>query len=394
MRIKKIAALLFAAFLWPIVAFAQTSVPGTFTFDEWPPAGVSSYSQRLELYKTDDTVPAFKKVGSTVVLRAGTEIEFMGALYAPTSDQAVTLPTLVAGTDYRIAIKTDGALQAYTYGDALPSGAKVLGGFHYLPGAPATGLDSGGNSTPTILEWSMWDRNFRPSCDPRGMSLVGHTGKFLDIYFQGNSSNADGVSRNNDQILTGSNPPIIPAQYGGNGSTKYSTFNWWEMNEHLAQHGKHFPSYALMSVAAFGTNEQAGRGAHPVKTGLNTANNPAGSSTDANFTGIYGHVQVTGVLWTPTGDLSDWQGTATGNAHGWEAYDVTGNRGKVIMQNSADLTYLLFGASHAYKLTTSPTGVAAVAGSRAVETIEKPWDSSENIGVRGACNLEVHRTVH
>lgn len=392
---KKLSALFLAALLWPVVAFAQVEVPATITFDDPPPwagGGGSGYSQRLELYKTDDTVSAFKKVGSTVFLRAGTEIEFLGALYAPTTDQTVTLPTLTAGTDYRIAIKTDGALQAYTYADTLPTGAKVLGGFHYLPGAPATGLDSGGNTTPTILSWSMWDINFRPSCDPRGMTLIGHTGKWLDIYFQGNGSNADGVSRNNDTILTGSNPPVIPADYGGNGTTKYSTFNWWEMNEHLRQWGKEFPSYSLMTVAAFGTNDQAGRGSHPVKTGLNTAN--TSPSSDANFTGIYGNLQVTGVLWTPTSDLSDWQGTATTNPHGWEAYNVTGNRGKLILQNTDDLTYILFGASHVYQLSTSPTGVGAVAGSRTAETIEKLWDSSASIGLRGACDHEVTRTAH
>lgn len=391
---KKLSSLFLAAFLWPVVAFAQVEVPATITFDDPPPwagGGSSGYSQRLELYKTDDTVSAFKKVGSTVVLRTGTEIEFLGALYAPTTDQTVTLPTLTAGTDYRIAIKTDGALQAYTYADTLPTGAKVLGGFHYAPGALATGLDTGGNATPGIHEWSMWDINYRPSCSPLGMADIGGMGVWIDIYFQGNGSNADGVSRNNDTILTGSNPPIIAAKFGGNGSTKYTTFNWWEMNEHLRQWGKRFPSYAEMVAASFGTNEQAGRGSHPVKTGLNTAN--SSPSSDANFTSKY-LFQATGVLWTPTGDLSDWQGTATTNPHGWEAYNVTGNRGKLILQNTDDLTYILFGASYVYQLSTSPTGVGAVAGSRTAETIEKLWDSSASIGLRGACNLEVRRTAH
>jgi hypothetical protein len=58
----------------------------------------------------------------------------------------------------------------------------------------------------------------------------------------------------------------------------------------------------------------------------------------------------------------------------------------VILQNDADLTSLLFGASSVYRGTTSPTGVGAVAGSRAVETIEKLWDNSENIAIRGACD--------
>jgi hypothetical protein len=386
MKFNRIVLAVLSALIFHAVALAQVSVPATVTFDDWPPEGGSAYSQRLQMYKANNRLPAFVKSGSSVYLRAGVEIEYQGQLFAPTGDQAVTLPTLVAGTDYRIALKTDGSLQAYTYSDTLPSGAQVVGGFHYLPGGYPTTFDQGGTGTPTILEWSLWDINFRPKCDPRGMTRIGNSGVWIDIYFQGTSSNADGVSRNNDPILTGNNPPLRPIDYGGNGVAQLSTLNWWDANEHLRQWGKRLPSYAEMVLAAYGTNEQAGRGAHPVKTGLNTANNPAGSSSDANFTSKWGLIQSTGVLWMWTSDLSDWEGTPTTNAHGWEAYDVTGGRGKAILQNDADLTSLLFGASSVYKLTTSPTGVGAVAGSRAVETIEKLWMNSENIGIRGACD--------
>lgn len=359
------------------------------TFDEgaFPSAPAStpvSAPARFGVYKAETNLPAFKKVGSGVSIRAGVEIDHNDATYVTTADTAVTLPTLVAGTDYRIAIKDDGTLQAYTYSDTLPDGSKVVGGFHYLPGGYPAGFDQGGNTTPTILEWSMWDVNFRPKCDPRGMTRIGNSGVWIDIYFQGNSSNADGVSRNNDTILTGTNPPLRPLDYGGNGTTKMTTLNWWDGNEHLRQWGKRYPSYEEMVLAGFGTNEQDGRGNHPVKTGLGTAN--AGISSDPNFTSKWGLIQSTGVLWIWTSTLSDWQGTPTTNAHGWEAYDVTGGRGKLILQNNADLTSLLYGGQNAYQLTTSPTGVGAVNGSRTTETIEKLWDNSANIAIRGACD--------
>jgi hypothetical protein len=221
------------------------------------------------------------------------------------------------------------------------------------------------------------------------MTRVGHR-DWIDIYFIGDSYYQDGVSRNNQPIVHGSNPAVIPSDYGGNGTLKYSGFNWWEANEIVSQWGKHLPSYEDMTLAAFGTNEGDGRGAHPVKTGLNTANNPAGSSSDPNFTSKWGLIQSTGVMWTWTSTLSDWQGDPITTTYGWQAYDVTGSvqgaRGKAIMQNSADITALLHGGSSVYRLTTSPQGPAAVAGSRAVEPIEKLWDNSDNIAARGACD--------
>ena len=319
------------------------------------------------------------------MVRAGVEVDRPDGSTAVFSvDTTVALPTLVGGTDYRIALLADGSAQAYSYGDALPSGAIEIGGFHYLPGGYPTGFDQGGTTSATVLEWSFWDLNFRPAClDPRGMTRIGNSGVWVDIYFQGDSSCADGVSRNNDPILTGTNPPKVPADYGGNGIAKYAGFNWWEANEHVRQWGKRLPSYAEMCAAAFGTNEQDGRGTHPVKTGLNTAN--SSPSTDANFTSKWGLIQSTGVLWTWNADLSYWPGTQTSNSWGWEAYDVTGGRGKAILPNNMGLTAVMSGGQNAYQLTTSPTGVGAVSGSRAVETIEKPWDNSANIGVRGAC---------
>lgn len=367
----------------PITVTADITFP-----DGFPPASSGSVSQRLSIYKPDCKEPAFKKIGSGVSIRSGVEIDFNGQTYAFEIDTAVTLSSLVSGTDYRIAIKADGSLEAFSYATALPEGAEVVGGFHYLPGGYPAGYDAGGNTTPTILEWSMWDLNLRPACpDPRGMTRIANAGVWMDIYFQGNSSNSDGVSRNNDPILTGSNPPLVPASFGGNGATKFTTMTWWEANEHIRQWGKRLPTYAEMCLAAFGTNESAGRGSHPVKTGLNTAN--TSPSSDANFTSKFGLIQATGCMWVWTADLSDWEGTATTNSYGWEAYNVTGGRGKAILQNNADLTSLLFGASSVYQLNTSPQGPAAVAGSRAVETIEKLWDSSENIAIRGACDTYI-----
>ena len=346
----------------------------------------SGYSQRLRVFRSEGKLPIFKKgSGNTIALRAGVEIEFLGVLYAPTADQTITGPTLVPGTDYRVRINADGSMQYDAYSVALPAGAEVMGGFHMLIGSPATGFGTGGGWTPTLLEWSIWDVGFRPKCDPRGMTRVNGAGFWVDIYFQGDSSNVDGVSRNNDTILTGANPPVRPADYGGNGVAKFIVMNWWEVNEHLRQHGKRLPSYEEMCLAAFGTNESDGRGNHPIKTGFATANSGT-SSSDPNFTSQCGVIQSTGVLWIWTSTLSYWPGTPTANSWGWEAYDNTGGRGKTILPNTTGATSILFGGNYLYRSDGGSQGATEVSGSRAMETIETLWNNSANLGIRGACD--------
>lgn len=348
--------------------------------------GGSGYSHRPKVFRADRNNSVFKKgVGNTLYWRAGAELEWNGLLYTPTIDQSVVLPTLVAGEDYRIVVKADYTLQAYTYTDTLPAGCAVIGGFHHLPGGAATGLSTGGSWIPELHVPSIWDLSWCPENggDPRGMALIGHTDEWLDIYFQGDSSCADGVSRNNDFILHGTNPPIRALDFGGNGTAKYDSFNWWEANEHLRQHGKYLPSYELMCLAALGTNEGYGRGNHPVKTGLATYNNGS-SSSDPNFTSKY-IIQATGCVWIWTSTMCTGIGDTPSTAWGYDGYAVTQDRGKLIMQSSRRACNMLFGASSIYLDTGNQTnGIPGAAGSRCMETVEALQDTSPNLGCRGA----------
>lgn len=327
--------------------------------------------------KADAFSVAFYKSGSDVYLKEGTEIGWSAYDCEFSSDTAVSLPTLVAGTDYEIRVNSDCSLYARDYDTAPVADSKAIGGFHYLPGSYATDHNMGGNTTPTILEWSFWDRNFRPSCpDPRGMTKIGNAPFWIDIYFAGDSYSHDGVSRNNQPILTGTNPPERADDYGGYGVSKYAGLNWWEANEVANQWGKRLPSYAEMTLAAFGAKEGKGRGNHPIKTGLNTANASV-MWWDKFFTSKFGLIQAVGVIWIWTSDLSDWEGTAATGPYGWSPYNVTGGRGELILQNSDDLTALLFGGKWNYE---------EINGTRTTETIEKLWDNSANLGMRGAAD--------
>lgn len=335
------------------------------------------------LSKQDSFSPVFNKVGASIAIKAGTNVSFGDTTCSYDSVTYAVMPPLLAGSNYRIAVKQDCSLEAYTYLTDLPSGAKVIGGFHHLPGGQAANYDQGGSGAPTILEWSIWDLNFRPACrNPRGMTRVGNAGFWIDIYFAGTTYAIDGVSRNNDTIITGANPPVRATDYGGNGVEKLTTFNWWDANEMVRQWGKRLPSYKEMVLAGFGTKEGQGRGLHPVKSGLDTHN--AGSVPDSAFTSKWGLIQATGVLWIWTSTLADWQGVASNNSWGWEAYDVTGGRGKIIMQNNSDLTALLYGSQYVYQ--SKHWAGNSISGSRTTETVEKLWDNSPNIAARGACN--------
>lgn len=330
----------------------------------------------VAIQKADPTTAAFYKSGSSVYVTAGDTIIAGGVTCSYPSAVAVSLPTLVAGTDYQIVIDDGCDLDARTYAASLATGEYRVGGFHFLPGSYPSDHNLGGNTTPTILEYSIWDVAFRPTCSPLGMSKIGHAPEWLDIYFLGNSSNADGVSRNNDTILTGTNPPERADDFGGYGTSKYAKLNWWSANEFVAQWGKHLPSYSLMTRAAFGAQEGKGRGNHPVTTGFATTNG-AIMWSDQRFTGKFGQIQVIASIWLWTSDFSDWEGTPATGPYGWDAYDVTEGRGQLILQNSDDLTALLFGGKSGYE---------EINGTRTTETIEKLWDNSVNIGIRGACD--------
>lgn len=255
----------------------------------------------LDLFrKANPASVCFTKTGAgTVSLKAGTYVEVAGIIIPFASDTAVVMPSLTAGTDYAIYVCSDGTVRADASFSApsgyTPNNSRQIGGFHYAPGGNAA-AQAGGDTTPAINEYSLWDLKWRPACsDPRGMALV--AGSFwCDIYMLGVNHHVNGTSKNNVTIADGSSPPKVPTAFGGNGSTTYSTFNWWEASEVVAAYGKQLLSHAELCAAGYGVTEEVARGSDPVTTGLGTTN--AGSSqTDEKFTSKWGIIQATGVLW-------------------------------------------------------------------------------------------------
>lgn len=225
-------------------------------------------------FKNNPSAVCFSTAAGVVSLNQDIRVSVGGLLRKFLSGATVVLPALSAGTDYAIYACSDGTLQASANFSA-PAGytttnTRCIGGFHYAPGGNATGYNTGGNTTPAINPFSIWDLKWRPACpDPRGMALV--AGRFwADIYLCGTDVDANGTSRNAVTIGDGSSPPKVPAMFGGNGSTTYGSFTWFGATELMASAGKTLLSYDEFVAAAYGTKEAVARGSDAVTTGLGT----------------------------------------------------------------------------------------------------------------------------
>ena len=254
--------------------------------------------------KADPTIVAWTKTGNFTLQTATTlYIDVNGSIKTIASGTSITMPTATTGTDYAIWAKTDGTLEATSNHTSPPTAnARKVGGFHYAAGGNATG-QSGGNSTPQINEYSLWDLKFRPACnDPRGMTLVAG-GFWVDIYLANTDCDANGTSKYNVTMADGSSPPKVPTAFGGNGSTTYGSLTWFESCELASAYGKRLLTQREFMAMAYGTTEASSVGTDQVSTILNAA-----------YTSKWGVMQSTGVLWV----WGDDRGGAY-NTGGWNA---------------------------------------------------------------------------
>lgn len=317
-------------------------------------------------YKADPTAVAFTKTGAgTATIKAGTKIAVVGTDVTFAGDTAITMPSLTAGTDYAVWLKDDATIQATTNFTSAPGAGnwRKIGGFHYAPGGNAAAV-AGGDTTPAINAYSLWDVKFRPACpDPRGMTLVADS-FWSDIYMLGVDHLTNGTSKYNVTIADGSSPPKIPTKFGGNGSTAYSTLNWWEANEVLQSWGKRSPSYDEFAALAYGTTEATSTGGSDVPT---TGQN-ATSYTNAwnKFTSKWGTIQATGNLWI-------WGCDFGGGAAAASWASNTGGRGDTYQMENA----VVLGGFWGY---------TSNAGSRCSGWGNSPPDSTNGVGARGVCD--------
>ena len=249
---------------------------------------------------------AFSKTGAFAVSTATRiTVEVNGAAVDIPAFTAVTMPgSPVTGTDYAIWAKPNGTLEATANHTTPPvNGARKIGGFHYAPGGNAGGT-TGGDTTPAINAYSLWDLKWRPACaDPRGMTLVAD-GFWVDIYLTGVDAITNGSSKYNVTIADGSSPPKVPALFGGDGTANYGTYTWFEAQEMAAAFGKRCMTQQEFMSAAYGVTQATSRGSDPVSTIL-----------DAARTSKWGLIGATGNLWV-WGDERGGPNTSTANTEG------------------------------------------------------------------------------
>ena len=187
------------------------------------------------------------------------------------------------------------------------------------------------------------------------MALVAN-GFWADIYLTGVDHYTNGTSKYNVTIADGSSPPKVPALFGGNGSTAYSTLNWWEAGEVARSHGKRLPTYDEFAALAYGTTEATSGGTDPVSTILRNA-----------YTSKWGVMLSTGNLW-------QW-GAEFGGPYGTAAYTAnTGGRGSTYNLSNA----AIFGGAW---------GNTSDSGSRASDWRYSPAISSSSVGSRAVADL-------
>lgn len=319
--------------------------------------GAVLYNRRPALYRGS---LFYKTAATTISIVAGSVLN--GHLYATAT--AVTMPgSFTNNTDYAIwQHPTTAALVAdasFTTAPAGATGGSVVGGFHYIPSGRPTAFNNGSpTGSAEILEFSLWDLTWRPSCaDPRGMACI-NDAFWIDLYLAGATSYAGSTfsavpsSKIGLTIADGSSAPLVPAQYGGNGSTTYGSFTWYEASEMAASFGKRLPFYAEFAAAAYGAPEASSRGADP-------------GTVQWERVSKFGLAQATGTMW-------QWGADTSGNGSGGSMIISTEGRGSVY---STDARAVILGG---FWLGTSDSG------SRCASWNNTPWSSSVLIGARFA----------
>jgi hypothetical protein len=282
-------------------------------------SAISYFNRRPVLHRG----PLFYKTAATAIsITAGSVLN--GVVYDTAT--AVTMPgSFSDNVDYAIwQHPTTGALVAdasFTSAPAGATGGSIVGGFHHIPSGRPTAVNSGSpTGSAEILEFSLWDLTWRPTCpDPRGMTCV--DGRFwCDLYFCGSTSYAGSdftavpSSKIGLTIADENNPPLIPAFYGGDGTTAYSLVDskeagsWYDFAEVASSFGKRLISWLEFQHAAFGGPENGSRGTDPGTVIWERAS-------------LWGLAQSTGTLYSWGSDV---QGNTGG---GWTS--ATGSRGDV-----------------------------------------------------------------
>jgi hypothetical protein len=345
--------------------------------------------------KADPTTVAFIKTAGTgtqaLSIKAGTYISVNGVGVTFATATAVALPTLTAGTDYAIYACQDGTCRAdssftnpigYTTVNSrmiggfhcglVASGATVASGSFATAGNGMIWVQSNVDDIAGINKYSLWDLKFRAaSGNNNGMVLVGGR-TWVDIYLCSTDTAANGTSKYNTNIASGTVLPKIPAAFGGNGTTTYPTLNWWVANEIARANQKRLPFAHEFFDAAFGVTENQSIDA--------TASTYPTTLRNAGYTSKYGIEEATGhqQIW---GQDSNFYSEVASPAGSW--HDFNGNNGAGTGRGQ-DYTYGIYGITRVMLGGCRTLGVHS--GSRSAGFTNPPSSSIWSLSLRAVCD--------
>ncbi|NSX92684.1 hypothetical protein [Agrobacterium tumefaciens] len=252
----------------------------------------------ISIQRRDQSSAVLAKYSRTeVFVKAGTTITTGERAHVFDTDTPVLIDDPVPGRDYGVTINEYGLPIAELL-EGKPTAERYFGGFHFAPGGNALARD-GGDNTPAVNPYSIWDVGFRPACaDPRGMALVETLGGKLfwaDIYLLDADHHEQGTSRAKAIIADGRDLPMKL-----DGQSRYKKLDYPTAAEIYAGHGKRLLRAEEFFAAAYGVKERASRNEEPTTTGSLDDN-------AASFISKWGLFDITGTMWQwgTDGDLDN-----------------------------------------------------------------------------------------
>lgn len=242
----------------------------------------------LGMTRRDLLSPVLAAIGRTdIIVKAGTIVVTDNRPVRFDDDTPIPTGELIPGRDYGVGIDESGNLFCRVL-ESSPTEEPLFAGFHFAPGGNAKARN-GGDSTPAINPYSIWDIGFRPSCpDPRGMALVEPIrGKlfWVDIYLLDADHHEQGTSRAKAIIADGRDLPMKL-----DGKSRYKKLDYATAVEIYAGHGKRLLGAEEFFAAAYGVKERASRDSEPTVTGALDEN-------ASNFISKFGLFDITGTMW-------------------------------------------------------------------------------------------------
>jgi len=281
--------------------------------------------------------------------------------------------TKTAGTDYYVYAKVDSTF--YISADKTITADRLIGGFHYGLVAEAeavTGnkLEADMVAIRGINQYSFWDLKFRPVANPEGMVHI--NGRWYDIYLLNSEHITNGSSKAGAVIAGGAADttnyraiPKIPLEFGGDGTTNYGKFTWFQACEIAKAHSKELISYSEFPTIAYGVNEGKSSSTDGYEVVVGKIEHYS------NLTSKWGIEQATGTQWIWGKDVGGNRDEGS-TAWVWRTA-LTDNRGDIYALHDNHITAVLLGAGRA-------AGVNA--GSRASGWSNYVWNSGWSVGSR------------